>query len=131
MTDMPAGKEKTDQLSMPIGLSTENDGKYFLLCACFFDFVMVWFDLLLTSLPTILFSPFLIINFLQLIHDITAILTHLAASNFNEIWAIVSESGIPAPPPEIIATPITPVAAAPAGNNCVNLSNDFHLLAIA
>ena len=28
---MPAGKEKTDQLSMPIGLSTENDGNYFLL----------------------------------------------------------------------------------------------------
>jgi hypothetical protein len=34
LSDMPAGKEKTDRLQMPIGLSTENDGKQRLLIIC-------------------------------------------------------------------------------------------------
>ena len=45
----------------------------------------------------------------------TAILTHLAASNHNEIWAIVSESGIPAAAPAVSAAPVAPAPAAPVG----------------
>jgi hypothetical protein len=44
-----------------------------------------------------------------------AILTHLAASNHNEIWAIVSESGIPAAAPAVSAAPVAPAPAAPVG----------------
>lgn len=42
-------------------------------------------------------------------------MTHLAASNDNEIWAIVSEAGIPAAVQPAVAEPATPVPAAPAG----------------
>lgn len=42
-----------------------------------------------------------------------AIMTHLAASNGNEIWAIVSESGIPAAVEPVVAQP-APTQAAPA-----------------
>ena len=46
----------------------------------------------------------------------TAVLTHLAASNSNEIWAIVSESGIPAAVQPVAAAPAAPaVPTAPAG----------------
>ena len=40
---------------------------------------------------------------------LAAILTHLAASNGNEIWAIVSESGIPAAAQPVTAAPAAPV----------------------
>jgi len=43
------------------------------------------------------------------------LLTHLAASNHNEIWAIVSESGIPAAAPAVVAAPVTPAPATPVG----------------
>lgn len=37
-----------------------------------------------------------------------ALLTHLAASNDNEIWAIVSEAGIPATAAPAAAVPVAP-----------------------
>ena len=34
LSDMPAGKEKTDRITAPIGLATENDGKCVAMHTC-------------------------------------------------------------------------------------------------
>ena len=96
LSDMPAGKEKTDRITAPIGLATENDGKCVAMHTC--SIISVLWCSLLCSL------------------HYTAVLTHLAASNSNEIWAIVSESGIPAAVQPVAAAPAAPaVPTAPAG----------------
>ena len=114
MTDMPAGKEKTDQLHMPVGLSTENDGKEVM----FSPSPTTHYSLNVSDLFLIPYFSFVLPSsffLLSFYFFFVALLTHLAASNHNEIWAIVSESGIPAAAPAVVAAPVTPTPAAPAG----------------